>query len=84
MNALETIELIKVLRQSGATHFKSNDFEVTLGGDVSELPPKAEAKPVEQPEGNPQATEKIKDLISTLKMNNEELLDKIFPNGAGG
>ena len=33
---------------------------------------------------NEAATEKIKDLIETLKMDDASLLDKIFPAGAGG
>lgn len=83
MNALETIELIKVLRQSGVTHFKSNDFEVSLNPSLesSALP---EPKPKEVVQQNPEATAKLKDLIGTLKMNDSELLDKIFPAGAGG
>lgn len=39
MNLQETLELLKVLRDSGATHFKSHDFEVTLnrGTDLRPL-----------------------------------------------
>jgi hypothetical protein len=44
-------------------------------------PAKQENK--DQPE-NPDATEKLKDLINTLKLPDGDLLDKIFPAGAGG
>ena len=33
---------------------------------------------------NVEATAKIQDLIKTLSLPNEQLVDRIFPNGAGG
>lgn len=40
--------------------------------------------PTPDPVANEDATDKIKDLIETLKMDDSSLLDKIFPAGAGG
>ncbi len=100
MNITETLELLKALNAYGAKHFKSGDFEVTLGnvprGTIPEvLPPDLGSKSAgdtAQPANpanpaniaNPDATERLKDLIGSLKMNDAELFDKIFPAGAGG
>jgi len=92
MNFQETIELIKELRRSGADHFKSNDFEVTFRsmpivsrGTIAPEPAPVFTAPVVTPAvENVDATDKIKDLIETLKMDDSQLLDKIFPAGAGG
>ncbi len=89
MNLAETLELLRGLRASGATHFKSADFEVTLssvspvseGGLAQEVPPAPITPP---PIQNDDATEKLKELIGTLKLDDETLVDKIFPDGAGG
>lgn len=90
MNLSETLELLRELRRTGATYFKSADFEVTLSvypevSDrvVQDVPP----GPIDLPQQaaqNPDATEKLKDLIQTLKLDDETLIDKIFPAGAGG
>jgi hypothetical protein len=87
MNANETIALIAALKNAGATHFKSNDFEVSLKGDMAQsvsVPIETLESVASKPQGNPDATQKLKDLISTLKMDDAQLLDKIFPAGAGG
>lgn len=91
MNFLETSELIKLLKASGATHFKSGDFEVHMGAsyksDRSEPSAKDVAHPVPEKESaeieNPEATEKLKELIQTMSLSPEALVDKIFPAGAG-
>lgn len=96
MNITETLALLKALKLSGATHFKSQDFEVSLEtgspkGLAAWLPDSQTASavsaPIETASAVPQndvATEKLKDLIETLKMDDATLLDKIFPAGAGG
>lgn len=96
MNVTETRELLSALKQSGATHFKSADFEVTFSSGslhvIDALPatrsqddgitpaPAQDMSEVHHLE----ATAKVKDLIHTLSLPNEALIDKIFPNGAGG
>ena len=92
MNAAETLEMIKVLHAVGATHFKSHDFEINLGSGDS----RAVCAPIElakQDAGhnpaaapipeNTEATEKLKDLIKTMSLSPEGLVDVIFPAGAG-
>jgi catalase (peroxidase I) len=88
MNVQETIALIDALKSAGTTHFKSNDFEISMdgrGAPVGEKPvqdvPVPQAAHVQE---NAEATQKLKDLIGTLNLSNEELIDKIFPAGAGG
>lgn len=82
MNIQEQLALIEALKNAGATHYKSTDFEITLEVGTG-IPTPAASKP-EVPAQNDEATEKLKDLIGTLQMNDEELLNKIMPNGAGG
>lgn len=87
MNVQETLAIIEALKASGASHFKSQDFEITLGlvpqklaltqQHIDQLTP-------EQVKATEQANEKIKDLINTMKMTPEQLADQIFPAGAGG
>lgn len=99
MNLKETIELLSALKSAGATHFKSADFEVTLSAGSfqikDELPTRQSQDdgitlaPSAMPADvstvhNLEATAKVKDLIQTLSMPNDQLIDKIFPNGAGG
>jgi hypothetical protein len=92
MNAAETLEMIKVLHAVGATHFKSHDFEIKLGvSDPSairahvglaqqEIRHAPAADPIPE---NTEATEKLKDLIKTMNLSPEGLVDVIFPAGAG-
>lgn len=85
MNAAETLEIIKTLHAIGASHFKSDDFEINLGGSVSvpvvSYPQKDQN--IDNPQaGNPEATERLKELIGTMQMSPEQLADKIFPAGA--
>lgn len=95
MNLEETIALIECLKASGATHFKSRDFEVCLRrrkGVISAAvkphkriaPPPTIQEQAELPGvGNPVDTQKAKDLISALR-DPEKLINTIFPDGAGG
>jgi hypothetical protein len=88
MNAADTSQLLTLLKACGATHFKSQDFEVTFGASrpsgtsAFHLPQEAPISP--PPAANEDATDKLKGLIDTLKMDDASLLDKIFPAGAGG
>lgn len=91
MNAAETLEVIKVLHAVGASHFKSQDFEIHLKpGAPSEHPISpgivgASAPIPPQPSlQNEEATQRLKDLIKTVKMTPEQLADQIFPAGAMG
>lgn len=86
MNAQETLALLEALRAAGATHFKSQDFEVTLGqaGSPSVAKISPAPTPSEAPKENPEATAKLKELIETMKLDDATLLDRIFPAGAGG
>lgn len=92
MNAQETLAIIEALRVSGATHFKSSDFEITLkaGAPLEQLispvsaPGMVEAQsppgaPIQE---NEESTQKLKDLINTMKMTPEQLADQLFPHGA--
>lgn len=96
MNIQETLALLDALKSGGATHFKSQDFEVTFGKNSSDpgaarspspqasgAGPSSNPGPADSPE-NKEATEKIKGLIATMKLDDDSLLDKIFPAGAGG
>jgi hypothetical protein len=94
MNLAETVELIKALKAAGATHFKSDDFEVTLSAYAPIMHQESSPQPIipaPQSTVSPQvqtlnedATKRAQDLIETLKMDDASLLDKIFPAGAGG
>jgi hypothetical protein len=88
MNSAETLELIKTLHFVGASHFKSNDFEITLDKDpikkeISFEPPSAQSDSAgAESAHNFEATEKIKELIKTMSMPPEQLMNVIFPDGA--
>lgn len=88
MNVEETIKLLQVLKSNGATYFKSSDFEVTLigGQPVLEAPVGPSSSPAEAPvEPSPidqAATDKVVETIELLKMKDEDLANKIFPDGA--
>lgn len=88
MNLVETLQIIAALREVGAISFKSKDFEISIGHGAmvpvrpSVLPPSPEHVPPSQP--SPEDTEKLKDLINTMKLDDNQLFDKIFPAGAGG
>jgi len=95
MNLSDTLQLIQGLRAQGASHFKSNDFEVTFSGDgrivqsgmTEDVPaqtPTASEDPTVHFDAKAQeeATKKLKDLIGTLSLSPEALADRIFPDGA--
>jgi hypothetical protein len=100
MNAAEQLEVIKLLHAVGATHFKSHDFEIDLNaakkqayltnpaqidgtapGQVNGYQTIMQPSPVPE---NTEATEKLKDLIKTMSLSPEQLVDVVFPAGAGG
>jgi hypothetical protein len=87
MNFQETSELVKLLKLSGATHFKSGDFEVSFGPlkDIAfhvEQNQDKKSDSVEQTKAEEQAKAKIKSLIDTINLSPEELANKMFPDGA--
>lgn len=91
MNASETRDLILALQACGATHFKSQDFEVTLKPmaapvvfqSIKKSEPSPEP-PIASTEDAEAATQKLKELIKTMSLPPEQLVDVIFPAGAGG
>ena len=90
MNVEETLRVLSALKSAGATHFKSQDFEITLHASKHPVVPAPQEyphfapEPAAPPAQNEDATQKLKDLIGTLNMSNEDLVDKIFPAGSGG
>lgn len=97
MNIEETIKLLSALQLAGVKHFKSPEFEIHLDGNKSVRPLVTptpdfrvhlhEQEPVEEPVTdskyyNPQATKKVEDLIQDLKLDDSQILNKIFPAGA--
>lgn len=84
MNFAETVALIEALKSAGVTRFKSLEHEISFGAVAKIDVPRGtietpEAPPVAE---NKEATNKLKDLISTLRMSPEELANQIFPDGA--
>jgi hypothetical protein len=92
MNVSETLQILQALKACGASHFKSQDFEISirLPASIEQLPAPAsvvapaQAQPLSQPTENKEATEKLQSLIKTLSLPPEQLVDVIFPSGAGG
>lgn len=90
MNAQETLQIISALKASGASYFKSQDFEIRMSSEpmVFEHKPAEPTAPLEPApapvEENKEATEKLKNLIETMRMSPEALLDVVMPAGAGG
>lgn len=85
MNAQETVELLRALKEVGATHFKSHEIEVRLSGGMSQFvkPAQPLAPPSkEEPAFNAENTKKAQDLIDLLKMKDDQLVNQIFPDGA--
>lgn len=90
MNAREIKALIKVLRTSGVTRFKSADFEIEMGssnqGDcanplnsnrlVRSQPP----QPIKDPEPDEPIKHKVEELTSLLKLSDVDLVDSLFPD----
>ena len=97
MNVEETIALLEALKDAGAVHFKSHDFEVHMrrGKAVIRKAPAPQKEradyaqgmlrpdPAPVSGGNAEDTARAEEMIRTLK-NPERLLDAIFPDGAGG
>ena len=98
MRSEEIIELIEVLKSAGATHFKSREFEISLGFDGPTVPVRAKSKAQPQaravfkdgmlqpdPEPlNPENTKRAEDLLDLLKRKDDQILDLMFPDGAEG
>ena len=95
MNVQDSLALIKALKEAGATHFKSPEFgEITLVHDqsdeeivvtepVTSIPAKErEQTPASPAPENVEATKKVVEAINLLKMNDEQLANQIFPDGA--
>jgi hypothetical protein len=90
MNLQETLSLIEALKYAGVTKFKSLEHEISFDGGsyVKKEETKTQVKasgdivPNQEVHENKEATKKIEDLISTLKMSDEDLANQIFPDGA--
>lgn len=87
MNVNETLQIINALKNCGATHFKSQDFEIHMG-NAAKLEQRLDPPPVvdtAQSQPSPQneaATQKAQDLINILKLPPDQLVNHIFPDGA--
>ncbi len=81
MNLQETLALIEMLKSSGVTKFKSSEHEIELSPVPRGTQPKVNIPetPVTK-EAEVEATEKLKNLINTIKMNPEELANAMFPD----
>lgn len=90
------MELLHALRETGALHFKSQDFEVSFTS-VSEpivfqnnrthpSPEPQVSAPLDYPPPpvNQEAVGRVQSVMDTLKLKDEELANALFPDGAGG
>lgn len=83
MNFAETVALIEALKSAGVTRFKSLEHDISFGAVAKIDVPRGTIETPEVPViENKEATEKLKDLISTLRMSPEELANHVFPDGA--
>lgn len=81
------MELLGALSRSGVVHYKSLDLEIKFGAPTAAPvePPKPGVLPNPEhpaPIQTDEQKDKIQELIDTMKMDDESLLDKIFPAGA--
>lgn len=91
MTLAETVELLRALREAGVRRFKSRDLEIEFSGvaasQASQISPPSQTTP-RVPEvtmaENKEATERLKDLIRTLKMSDSDLINAMFPVGPEG
>jgi hypothetical protein len=84
VNVQETLAIIEALKAAGASHFKSQDFEITMGSTPQKLAitqQHIDPSP-EQSKAVVEATDKLKNLMNTINMSPEELANKMFPDGA--
>jgi hypothetical protein len=95
VNLSDTTHLIQALKANGVVHFKSHDFEVkfntsageSLNNEVAtytapaDVPVKMD-QPVENVTYDPVETKKAQDLVDLLKLKDDDLVNKLFPDGA--
>lgn len=96
MSHQERLELLNALVRASVKHYKSHDLEIQFGnvGEAAATPApeigaQARSLGASQPSPvdkvhNEAATQKAKELIETLKLDDESLINRIFPAGAGG
>ena len=83
-------QLAQTCRANGIRHLKTADIELEIdltssGNALAPEPvPAGIANAMTPDGGNPEATEKLKGLIETLKLPDDKVMDMVFPNGAGG
>ncbi len=88
MNLQETLALIEALKSAGVTKFKSLEHDISLDARAIAHNEFAVKNPVQPADIKPpivenkEATEKLKELISDLKLSDEDLVNKLFPDGA--
>lgn len=75
MTPKELKALAKTMRELGISHYKAGDVELVLSLDV---PVKAPALAA-QAEHNKEAKQRVDDISSILDMDDESLLDRMFP-----
>lgn len=78
MTLEETIRLIETLHIAGVKKFKSLEHDIVLGDAAA--PIKSVAAPA--PPANPETVAQVQELISTLQLPPEQLINLIFPDGA--
>ena len=72
-----------MLKAEGVTHFKSQDFEISLGGSIQgDMRPTRPAKdvPSETPEEEKPIQHTDMQLTSLLKLSDLDLVDRLFPD----
>jgi hypothetical protein len=98
MNAQEILQILGALKSGGASHFKSQAFEVTFNGQPENAsnppPPAMDSDPVipthagtihdQKPQGDLPEREQFQEIVKTLSLPPEKLMDLIFPAGAEG
>ena len=71
MKATELKKLVKAMRQCGVIRLKTQEYELELGDEP--------IKPLAASEEK-QIPHKIEDLKSVMKLSDEELIDRMFPD----
>lgn len=89
MNLLETVELINALKAAGVSRFKSHEHDIVLelrgGAEPSLAHTQTPVGSTPTPATISESVENTAlavDLINTLKMSPDELVNHIFPDGA--
>lgn len=85
MTPKEIKTLIKTLRESGVTHYKSKDLELNLTPILEVVPretikPKAKVSVENGEDESKEIIHKVEELTSLLKLSDKDLVDRLFPD----